>query len=246
MIVLLLFLTACSDKRKVDLSGFDLTDLNNCMIAFSDSDQNTNCDRTQQETYIKAYSDYFLDRFDDEGVLSYPQFFGIVPVAVSEDIVISISYTNIAVGAEGIDYDMIQEIFEQISYDITELTDVYTQTFVRFAFQNYVTFTFVAVNNQPNGDDFHTREISMATQDDLVPEMFDDAFQTYLPSFGDKSYWTTTLEIITSDYKVIININPTEKEYQVALTENKATHFITEQEINDKLETLLDGYDLKS
>ncbi|XMB72056.1 hypothetical protein RJI07_08105 [Mycoplasmatota bacterium WC30] len=237
-ILLTLLLISCSNGRKVKPSGFDISDLETCMIEIADGDQANTCSFDDRRTYLNQYADYFLSDIDHSGTtisveLQDVMFYG------KEDILLLIKYSNIPMDEANFDYDIYQKIFEEISYDINELTDVYTYVELEFEFQNYLTLKFGSSNNNLDSDDYHTRVFKYYTQDQLVPELFESYFGGFTSIFTDEAYRETDLIILADDYTVHVSLNPVEKTYNNSITSKTEDYFMTNAEIDLEVENFL-------
>ena len=241
-LLLVLLLISCSDGRKVRRSGYDISDLETCMLSLSDNDQDNNCTQENRVLYLTDYAEYFISDIDDSLKSTSVELLG-VDIVGQEDILLTINYSDISM-VDDFDYDIYQQIFEEISYDISELTDVETFILIEFEFSNYLTLRFISSNNTQDNDDYHARDFWFYTQDQLAQEMFDDSFEDFIDILDDEAYKATNLIIESDDYNVIVGIWPIEMSYVLTITSKTSGYFMSKSEISTYVGDFLKDYNI--
>lgn len=249
ILLLILFITLSlsgCNSRNVKLSKYDLTDLETCLVNLSDENDNTDCTVSQRDELLKAYGEYFLDDLDDATTLDTSRVYLYLstPSVIGGDFMLYLTYTmNSDLDLEK-QFNKAQKVFETISFDVFELTDLYVRINTSFIIDEDLTLTFVSSVNSTDESDYHNKYLITHTEEIYASGMFTDYLDFYLSGLNDDAYKYSTFSMETEDYSLQVKMAVAELSYQMSLIPIDQTHLVDSVTIEQMIQELMLDYQL--
>ena len=244
-----LLLSACNqatDPENDELQRFesyDLTDIENCLDTFRDSDEATICDDTERNSLIKEYLNHYSEYFDFAATdttsrLSYLEGHD------KEFISIVLNFNEITTEYQSNQYvDLYLAIYDNVLNDLLSLAtneNVYLN--INFGSSNHEMMYVFQYSNRFNEIFIQLKfrytieEEALTVLDENFPvidaELIDDTISTVIVVvYGSDDFIAVNFDKVTSTYK--INIQPS-NEAEIATNAN--------QQVIDIISKYLEGY----
>lgn len=241
-----LFLIACNQTEVYEvptIEEYDMTEIEDCVNTFRDTDENTVCDSAQREILMNDYQTHFMQYFDfsiesPETALDYSESNG------SDTISVTLLFKNIS--SDYIDDDYVElflDIYKAVVEDFSNLA-INEEYYILTGFSgsnNIITHNFMTSTT------YGSEQVRFGFRtDDNELTVFEDKVSSLEGYLNDDEFTTSSITVHGTVNEIRVDVDLVELTYMIRVIHVEAGEVatITIQEVDDIVSQYLTGYTL--